>query len=197
MNSQRGSSLICEVCQARQTSCSGNLQTCKDSEDVCTTIVGEYKIAGRTFPRTFKDCATTSLLCNFVPFSMTYRPSFSMRTSFNCCSTDGCNSEQTELPAVPRTPNGFQCPSCLALGVSQCRNMDTLLCSGNEDHCFEITGTLMINNMNFTKASAGCATAGTCSKKVGVHQYTKDIVDILTQVKCYPAIPAGSTRTEL
>nr|XP_056702238.1 phospholipase A2 inhibitor and Ly6/PLAUR domain-containing protein-like [Euleptes europaea] len=192
-----GNSLVCEVCSSKETTCSGPLQTCEDSEDICATLVAEYRIAGVYFKRTFKECLDASPVCDFAPFSMTFRPSISMRTSFNCCSSDGCNSGQSELPAPSRTLNGFQCPSCFALGASRCHNMDILQCSGNEDHCFEITGTLMIENFNFTKASAGCGTAGLCSKKVGTHRYSKKVVDVLTKVKCFPAIRAGSARTEL
>ncbi|XP_048355135.1 phospholipase A2 inhibitor and Ly6/PLAUR domain-containing protein-like [Sphaerodactylus townsendi] len=192
-----GNSLVCEVCKSKEASCSGTLQTCEDSEHVCSTMVAEYRIGGIMFTRSFKECMETSPICDFIPFSMTFRPSIAMRTTFNCCSTDGCNSVQPELPEVSRTPNGFECPSCFALGASRCGYMDTLQCSGNEDHCFEITGTLMIGNFNFTKSSAGCGTAGTCSKKVGSHRYSKNVVDVLTKVKCSPALQAGSTRTEL
>ncbi|XP_077196869.1 phospholipase A2 inhibitor and Ly6/PLAUR domain-containing protein-like [Paroedura picta] len=192
-----GNSLVCEVCKSKDITCSGTLQTCEDSENNCATLVAEYRFGGLHIRRTYKECMVSSPICDFLPFSMTFRPSITMRTSFNCCSSDGCNQEQSELPVAPRIPNGLQCPSCFAIGASRCRNIDILQCSGDEDHCFEITGTLMVENFNFTKATAGCGTAGLCSKKAGVHRYSKKVVDVLTEARCYPAPRVASARTEL
>ncbi|XP_015275481.1 PREDICTED: phospholipase A2 inhibitor and Ly6/PLAUR domain-containing protein-like [Gekko japonicus] len=110
-----GHSLICEVCKSKDITCSGNLQTCDDSEDICATLVAEYKIAGLYFRRTFKECLASSPICSFIPFSMTFRPSIAMRTSFNCCSTDGCNSGQSErTPSLPTPPHPGFCSAAFS-----------------------------------------------------------------------------------
>ncbi|KAJ6615894.1 hypothetical protein lerEdw1_015121, partial [Lerista edwardsae] len=100
--------------------------------------------SARTFSRTFKECSSSAYhTCHSAPFTMSFRPSISMRISFNCCKNDSCNKPALELPPFLYDFNGLECPSCFALGASRCRNVDTMSCRGNEDHCYEISGTLM------------------------------------------------------
>ncbi|XP_067399721.1 phospholipase A2 inhibitor and Ly6/PLAUR domain-containing protein-like [Emydura macquarii macquarii] len=127
---------------------------------------------------------------------MTFAPNFTVEVNFSCCATDGCNAGTIPVPAVNLVPNGRQCPSCYAKGADRCKDMKPLPCTGAEDHCVEITGTLIMGDIVLTKAAAGCGSPGSCNLAVGVKKYVQGVVETLSRAMCYPAPRAGGGLRE-
>ncbi|KYO28694.1 phospholipase A2 inhibitor and Ly6/PLAUR domain-containing protein isoform A [Alligator mississippiensis] len=184
---QACSALRCEECFAFTTACSGPVLPCDPGEGACVSGVGHYTLGeGRTLSVAVRSCLEPSS-CSQRHFSLTFRPGMAMRMNFTCCHQDGCNTGVVELPSVSSTSNGRSCPSCFAEGADHCDHMTPLPCTGEEDHCFEFTGTITAGNASLTKSSAGCAAPGACRKRVGVTKYARGVFDTLTRAVCYPA----------
>ncbi|XP_039368361.1 phospholipase A2 inhibitor and Ly6/PLAUR domain-containing protein-like [Mauremys reevesii] len=185
-----GSALQCEVCQSKAGSCSGPLQPCGPSEGTCVAAVAEFNLEANSFSYAAKSCLEPES-CEPGPFTLTFTRNITVRANIACCDTDGCNAGAIPVPPVSPVPNGRQCPSCFAAGADRCRDMEPLACTGAEDHCVDIAGTLTLGSVTLTKAAAGCGSPGACVKRVGVKKYAQGVVDVLSRGECYPAPWAG------
>ncbi|XP_067399726.1 phospholipase A2 inhibitor and Ly6/PLAUR domain-containing protein-like [Emydura macquarii macquarii] len=188
-----GSALLCEVCESKGKSCSGPLQPCSPSEGTCVMGVAEFNLGANPYIYTAKSCLEPEN-CDPGPFTITFAPNITVRVNFSCCATDGCNAGTIPVPAVNLVPNGRQCPSCYAEGADRCEDMKPLPCTGAEDHCVEVTGTLTMGDITLTKAAAGCGSPGSCILALGVKKYAHGVEEVLTWAQCYPA---PSSRGEL
>ncbi|KAJ8332768.1 hypothetical protein SKAU_G00416640 [Synaphobranchus kaupii] len=76
--------------------------------------------------------------------------------NIKCCDSNRCNIEHP--PALPDTPNGRKCFTCVS--VSDCTV--TLGCLGPEDRCITYSGT--VDGQSSTVK--GCASQSVCSGNV-------------------------------
>ncbi|XP_044847489.1 phospholipase A2 inhibitor and Ly6/PLAUR domain-containing protein-like [Mauremys mutica] len=185
-----GSALQCEVCQSKAGSCSGPLQPCAPSEGTCVAAVAEFNLEENSFSYAAKSCLEPES-CEPGPFTVTSTRNNTVRVNIACCNTDGCNAGAIPVPTVSSVPNGRQCPSCFAMGADRCQDMEPLACTGAEDHCIDIAGTLTLGNETLTRAATGCGSPGACGMRVGVKKYAQGVVDVLSRAECDPAPWAG------
>ncbi|XP_043402712.1 phospholipase A2 inhibitor and Ly6/PLAUR domain-containing protein-like [Chelonia mydas] len=125
-----------------------------------------------------------------------FQHNITMRVNIAYCDTDGCNAGAIPVPTVSLIPNGWQCPSCYVMGADRCEDMEPLPCTGAEDHCVEITGTLTMGDITVTKAASGCSSPGDGTLRVGVKKYAQGVMEMLTQAKCYQTPKAGRVIRE-
>ncbi|ROL50089.1 Urokinase plasminogen activator surface receptor [Anabarilius grahami] len=90
-----------------------------------------------------KDCA---LACQSGSLNLGY-----LKTTTSCCNTDECNLQ--DAPDPSNIPNGRTCYYC---DIQSCTN--TLICSGTEDHCIQITSTFG----GQSTVVKGCASKSLC-----------------------------------
>ncbi|XP_043391267.1 phospholipase A2 inhibitor and Ly6/PLAUR domain-containing protein-like [Chelonia mydas] len=185
-----GSALQCEVCASREQSCSGPLQPCIPSERTCVTVVAEMRLEGTSFSYTSKSCLEPKN-CEPGPFSLTYAQNVTLRVNIACCNTDGCNAGAIPVPTVSSMPNGRQCLSFFKLDHFDRQPTGILACTGAEDHCVEESGILTLGDMTVMKIVGGCASPGSCMKRVGERKYAQGVVEMLIRANCYPAPRAG------
>ncbi|XP_067399720.1 phospholipase A2 inhibitor and Ly6/PLAUR domain-containing protein-like [Emydura macquarii macquarii] len=145
-----GSALLCKVCESKEESCSGPLQPCAPLEGDCVTSVAAFNLGESYFIYTAKLCLETKS-CEPGSFTVTFPRNFTMRLKVSCCDTDGYNAGAIPVPSVSHVPNGRQCPACYVPGADRCKAMEILACTGAEDHCADVAGTLTAGN--FTRTS--------------------------------------------
>uniref|UniRef100_A0ACB8FS77 Uncharacterized protein n=1 Tax=Sphaerodactylus townsendi TaxID=933632 RepID=A0ACB8FS77_9SAUR len=99
------------------------------------------------------------------------------------------------LPPANLNPNGLRCPVCLALESNHCEGNETLTCTGADNHCVFVSGTVNIAGQPSLFAARGCGTATTCSLPLRVGLYSASIVFTLDKVLCSPEHPAPNTSS--
>ncbi|XP_037739461.2 phospholipase A2 inhibitor and Ly6/PLAUR domain-containing protein-like [Chelonia mydas] len=185
-----GSTLQCEVCVSKELSCSGPLQPCAPSEGTCVAVVAEIRLEGSSLSYTAKSCLEPKN-CEPGPFSQTYAQNVTMRMNIACCDSDGCNAGAIPVPTVSSVPNGRQCLSFFQLYGIEWKPFGILACTGAEDHCVEESGQLTVGGITVMKTVGGCASPGSCMKRVGERKYAQGVVEMLIQANCDPAPRAG------
>ncbi|XP_067278798.1 urokinase plasminogen activator surface receptor-like isoform X1 [Pseudorasbora parva] len=143
-----GNCLKCNVCVADscvETTCSSGLTNCVSATYTTVSPNNTSTVKAKMCVRP-SDCITGS-----------YNIGVS-KASTSCCSTDLCNVQ--DAPDPSNSPNGKKCFYCDL--NNDCSS--TLSCSGSQDRCIKITGTIA----NQTLVVKGCASKSYCDAGTSV-----------------------------
>ncbi|XP_015746273.2 phospholipase A2 inhibitor and Ly6/PLAUR domain-containing protein [Python bivittatus] len=188
----QGSCLICESCASPGNDCTGLSHTCKTPEDACFTSVGISSLGADKITETIKTCIAGSN-CQPGPISVTINSEIHFWSTSSCCQDDLCNSKKLDLPPVNTTPNGLTCSACFNIGFDQCEMVDSLNCTGEDNHCITTSGTLSIGDNPVPFAAKGCSSASACSLPLETSIYSAGVTFHLNKIGCKPATRASST----
>nr|XP_056703690.1 phospholipase A2 inhibitor and Ly6/PLAUR domain-containing protein-like [Euleptes europaea] len=183
--------LVCEVCSMPGEACDGKMEPCFLGEDTCGTILGKTNLGTEQSSGIFKTC-TEYTACKTGIRTMTLGPQITLRRGALCCRGESCRNESVILPPENTTRNGFSCPICYVQDSHSCVAERTLGCTGSENHCVYVTGTLDslqgITANTTTFAAKGCATRSICEPKHGVSVYSGVLSYTITTIQaCHPA----------
>ncbi|XP_048357977.1 phospholipase A2 inhibitor and Ly6/PLAUR domain-containing protein-like [Sphaerodactylus townsendi] len=190
----RGSCLTCETCISPGEGCNGLARSCGPNEDTCLTLIGENILGGGDTTETLKSCVAADD-CYAGSISLSTGAGVHIRSFSRCCQDDLCNQWALNLPPANLNPNGLRCPVCLALESNHCEGNETLTCTGADNHCVFVSGTVNIAGQPSLFAARGCGTATTCSLPLRVGLYSASIVFTLDKVLCSPEHPAPNTSS--
>ncbi|XP_063168240.1 phospholipase A2 inhibitor and Ly6/PLAUR domain-containing protein-like [Candoia aspera] len=189
----QGSCLICETCIGPGKDCTGLNRTCGRTADACLTFVGINSLGAEKMTETVKTC-TAGRACQPEPVSVTINSDIHFWSTSSCCRDDLCNSKKLNVPPVNTTPNGLTCPACFNLGFDQCEVIESLSCTGEDNHCITSSGTLSTGGITpMIFAARGCSSASACSLPLKTSIYTAGITFHLNKIGCNPARRASST----
>ncbi|XP_065276674.1 phospholipase A2 inhibitor NAI-like [Emys orbicularis] len=184
-----GTCLQCEVCAGAGNNCTGSMQTCAAGQDSCGILLTEVIVVGIKRQSIHKGCVTSSQ-CKADLVSMNFGNEMTTRTSVTCCVGDACRTDNVTLPPADTKPNGRSCRGCYAVSTDHCHEQ-TIACTGNETHCINDTGTIMIGGKPTEMVMKGCVSASVCPHlKVGSSDFT-GISFNLTMNKCTEASGAA------
>ncbi|KAL8219593.1 UNVERIFIED_CONTAM: hypothetical protein K2H54_028227 [Gekko kuhli] len=192
----RGSCLTCETCISPGEGCNGLAHPCSSNEDTCLTLIGENSLGGGDTTETLKTCIAAAD-CYAGSISINTGAGVQIRSISRCCQDDLCNQWALNLPPLNLNPNGLRCPVCFAFESNYCEGNETLACTGVDNHCVSVSGTLNIAGHLSPFAARGCGTATACSLPLGVGLYSAGVVFTLDKVLCSPAPNAGSRGKKL
>ncbi|KAG8543577.1 hypothetical protein GDO81_024269 [Engystomops pustulosus] len=170
-----GYGLSCTQCTSMTSPCSGERRTCP-SDTLCGSSYSETVINGEKVTSFHRSCFT-SFQCD-IKTTITGKQEIS-RISNTCCRSDNCTPAVPEL--LPLTPeaNGMVCPSCISVGSTWCKILDTTQCTGDEKMCIAQT----TQRGSFKVAFRGCATKTLCDK--GDNSETIGGVTTKTNLTCF------------
>ncbi|XP_074524829.1 urokinase plasminogen activator surface receptor-like isoform X3 [Halichoeres trimaculatus] len=130
-----------ELCNSTDTHCATVAY-----RDITNNILGLYPLVRTCAPSSLCDKGDQSI-------SLCYDNTRST-ASFQCCSSDGCNSKVIPTPSKQR-PNGLQ---CVTVSVSDPSEYRTEQCAGIEDRCIIVNAT----DTDGSHVLRGCASASLC-----------------------------------
>ncbi|XP_015268600.1 PREDICTED: phospholipase A2 inhibitor and Ly6/PLAUR domain-containing protein-like [Gekko japonicus] len=211
----RGSCLTCETCISPGEGCNGLAHPCSPNEDTCLTLIGENSLGGGDTTETLKTCIAAAD-CYAGSISISTGAGVQIRSISRCCQDDLCNqwalnqrvlrddvtSERRHctghiVPPLNLNPNSLRCPVCFAFESNHCEGNETLACTGVDNHCVSVSGTLNIAGHLSPFAARGCGTATACTLPLGVGLYSAGVIFTLDKVLCSPAPNAGSRGKKL
>ncbi|XP_053122784.1 phospholipase A2 inhibitor and Ly6/PLAUR domain-containing protein-like [Hemicordylus capensis] len=183
--------LSCEDCIAPGATCQGEKRLCFLGEDTCGSFLGETNFGMVGSRGTLKTC-TEYQACRAGIRTMTVGAGIILRRSALCCKTENCQGESAKLPPINTIQNGFQCPVCFAQDSVSCKAERTVNCTGSENHCVYITGTLeSLVNITATSsrfAARGCATQSVCEQSGEMSVFSGTATYTLSTIEeCRPA----------
>ncbi|XP_051733852.1 phospholipase A2 inhibitor and Ly6/PLAUR domain-containing protein-like [Ctenopharyngodon idella] len=139
-----GHSLSCYECKSVVSSCADQkLKTCPSGFSQCMSSTTVVQVGDFSAKVKAKDCAPA---CQSGSLNLGF-----VKTNISCCDTDKCNLQ--DAPAPSNIPNGRKCYYC---DILSCTN--TLICSGDEDHCIQIAWAFGGRSM----VLKGCASKSLC-----------------------------------
>ncbi|XP_075462541.1 phospholipase A2 inhibitor and Ly6/PLAUR domain-containing protein-like [Ascaphus truei] len=177
-----GTGLQCQDCQNyASTDCTGSLAVCSGSATSCMAAVTVITSDNLSSSSIVKSCASYPQLCG-VFYSITMGP-IHLASKTECCATDGCNSGTPQLPPRDLTPNGVQCPFCIA-EASSCTSTGNIDCTGSETRCITYSGGIYNGTQFEQKAFKGCTTENVCN--VPAPPYPATLLQQGYQLSCTP-----------
>ncbi|XP_054854702.1 phospholipase A2 inhibitor and Ly6/PLAUR domain-containing protein-like [Eublepharis macularius] len=183
--------LACEDCSRPGQVCDGEMRPCFLGEDTCGSILGETNLGTEASLGILKSC-TEYRACKAGVRTMTVGAQVTLRRSALCCQGESCRNESVILPQENTVLNGFSCPACYVKDSDSCVAESMLVCTGSENHCIYVTGTLEklqgITATSTTFAAKGCATKSACESRQGMSAYSGGYSYTISTIKeCYPA----------
>ncbi|XP_065276541.1 phospholipase A2 inhibitor and Ly6/PLAUR domain-containing protein-like [Emys orbicularis] len=157
-----GAGLRCEVCDGSGTTCTGDLDTCRNREDSCGITLTEDTAAGRKTQNVLKSCLSPSQ-CKAGAISMNFGTAKARRMSITCCQTDSCTPDSVKVPPADTEPNGRRCRGCYAMSTDHCHEQ-TIACTGAETQCLDVAGPLKSGGNTTEIIMKGCVTVSVCSQ---------------------------------
>ncbi|XP_060220996.1 protein RoBo-1-like [Meriones unguiculatus] len=166
------------------------LESCIVPTTSCTATKGCFsRMMQFETPSTFTDlmlnqkgCTSDADTCSNLEFSATLGDHRIFRYKNRCCTTEQCNKENITVPSPSSEPNGVRCAACYSEKGKSCKVNATIVCTGNEKKCVEVTGTVATST--FLLYGKGCATENACDMNTTVFD------GINVHAKCIP--PDGS-----
>uniref|UniRef100_A0A8D0BDA0 Phospholipase A2 inhibitor and Ly6/PLAUR domain-containing protein-like n=1 Tax=Salvator merianae TaxID=96440 RepID=A0A8D0BDA0_SALMN len=155
-----GISLDCEECVGLGSICQGPKKTCSANEDTCAIIVSE-SLGSMNTTKSMKRCLE-STACIRDPISFNLGPGLIATTQIFCCVEEECESPPAWRPRN-FTLNGKKCPSCLST-QAKCKE-EIVPCAGNENYCFQISGSSTVVGILAEIHMKGCANKAACDSK--------------------------------
>ncbi|XP_039511550.1 phospholipase A2 inhibitor 25 kDa subunit-like isoform X3 [Pimephales promelas] len=137
-------SRLCYECAGVGNYCPSKLVMCPSGSSHCMSSTIVLDIGGTSLKIKKKECIDD---CQNGSINLGLK-----KTSFSCCGTDFCNTEDAPDPRIS-APNGRRCHYC---DGQSCSN--TVSCSGTEDSC--ITAT--VTNSGQSMLLKGCITKSVC-----------------------------------
>ncbi|CAI5781070.1 A2 inhibitor and Ly6 PLAUR domain-containing [Podarcis lilfordi] len=189
----KGSCLICETCISPGEGCIGLAHPCRMNEDTCLTIVGMNSLGGDDTTETLKTCIAAED-CYSGSISVTTNAGLHLQSISSCCQDDLCNRWELTLPPTNLTSNGLQCPACSVFGSSHCKATEMLNCTGTDNRCIMVSGTLNAGGLPSTFTARGCSTETACSLPLGTALYSAGVIFNLDKVSCSPAPKATESH---
>ncbi|XP_061453180.1 phospholipase A2 inhibitor and Ly6/PLAUR domain-containing protein-like [Rhineura floridana] len=179
-----GDSLICNCTLSPGCNADG---ICSVPTGVCVALAQEDNMGGVEISEVYKACQDDSQFCNAVN-SVSATKGIYSRTNMLCCNKDMCNAAPIAVPPKNLTENGVSCPACFAIGSDSCEQSETLRCTGDDNHCITVAGSLSRGGApSSTFAISGCSSTSVCSMTVDMEFSMGDSTFILKSNTCNPA----------
>ncbi|XP_050786321.1 phospholipase A2 inhibitor gamma subunit B-like [Gopherus flavomarginatus] len=185
-----GACLQCEVCDGPGISCSGDSDTCQNTEDSCGITLTEDTVVGVKTQNVLKSCLSSSQ-CKAGAISMNFGTAKARRMSIACCQRDDCTPDPVKLPPADPKPNGRCCRGCYALNADHC-NEQTIHCTGAETQCLDVAGPLKSGGSTTKIIMKGCVTESICAQVNAGSGTFLGISGDLPKHRCTPATSAAS-----
>ncbi|XP_051023235.1 protein RoBo-1-like [Acomys russatus] len=112
-----------------------------------------------------KGCIDT---CSDLEFSATLGAQRTFRYVNRCCQTEQCNQDDIKETTPSLKANGLQCTACYNEKDKSCSATTTLMCTGEEKMCVEVTGTDK-QTSTLVLYGKGCATENACKQDLTVN----------------------------
>ncbi|XP_069058182.1 phospholipase A2 inhibitor and Ly6/PLAUR domain-containing protein-like [Pleurodeles waltl] len=154
-----GNAIECEVCSDRSSmDCSGELVTCDQTVESCSTTMSEYNLEGMNpIYNVFKNCSGVEAE-NTLYMGAVKGGFYQLRVEV--CQTNGCNKEPLQFPPKNTTLNGVKCPTCEVDGDLSCGATEVLECFGEMTNCMYVAGTFRVSDAPpVQSAFRGCTSA--------------------------------------
>nr|XP_056702745.1 phospholipase A2 inhibitor and Ly6/PLAUR domain-containing protein-like [Euleptes europaea] len=183
-----GVSLSCETCQGFGNTCSGQWQTCPPNKDSCVSV--QVEGSGVLQAKVVMKTCIQSSECVQPPSSMNLGKAGRLLTQITCCEGNKCKKDPPALPPVNTTPNGKKCPACYVVHTLKCEE-ETIDCAGDENYCFEVSGTTNLGGMSAEMVMKGCTSSVSCNSTHDSGSFGS--ISVVAKASCTPAIGAASS----
>ncbi|XP_015268598.1 PREDICTED: phospholipase A2 inhibitor and Ly6/PLAUR domain-containing protein-like, partial [Gekko japonicus] len=182
-------SLVCKCTAGPGCSLLG---TCSAPDSgVCLTMAQKNNLGLPWSSRVYRACEQNAQVCDENVMTLTVGKGLYWTSRTECCTTDNCNAASISVPPVSLTPNGRECPACFAVG-SDCAGPETQKCTGDQDHCITISGTMDEGAVSVPFIAKGCSTATTCLLPVEKALGSTGVTLKFKSITCDPA-PSGQS----
>ncbi|XP_061453732.1 uncharacterized protein LOC133370869 [Rhineura floridana] len=179
-----GASLECEVCEKFEHTCNGTFQTCSSGYDRCGIVLSENTL-GIKVKAIIKSCLPHSACSNDYTVINMGQAGRVVSQAF-CCTGDECRTMTPTLKPRSNIPNGKFCPACYAVHHAKCEQEETIECTGDEDYCFDGSGTTQAGEVVFEIQMKGCINKAACYE---AQDYSTSFsgMNVVASRKCMPA----------
>ncbi|XP_038641415.1 urokinase plasminogen activator surface receptor-like [Scyliorhinus canicula] len=165
-------SSVCYKCSG--TTCSGIITLCLPSSTCQTTSITRSTGA-----------INTTLIEQGCP-GATQEVSFTSRLVFGSKNVKSCNGATCNTATVAdpsnRTQNGLECYGCFNSTSNSCATSEEKVkCVGQEDRCFNGSGTQSLASFGSSFFAKGCVTQNVCNGSANLNDF---LVNLDAQTKC-------------
>ncbi|XP_034612612.1 phospholipase A2 inhibitor and Ly6/PLAUR domain-containing protein-like [Trachemys scripta elegans] len=175
----------CSNCTVSETQANCPVQNC--TVGTCILTLETVFLGNNVTVNAYMENNTT---CHAEFISLSVGPDKQVRTSSMCFQSNFNQNITVAVPPKSSRKNGLQCAACESPDADQCKKNVNIPCTGSQDRCIDLAGTLV--NSNTTLVLKGCATQSACKLKVNSSFYYSQKTYTLTKASCLQLTSKGS-----